>query len=177
MFLIVFVFVVTLVILVSVSLPLQDNFDLFFQQNADNLFVANIIGDENFRFITISPFNWIILNYLQTETIYVFFQENSRCDEDYSQVLQLPKEDSVLLNLTQMLKCWPGTITTLVDNIQNKYFNDPARVLNITLEIKNNRKEDSFSFTILDAVNQLLDLGYLKGAKKQNPDTNLFINY
>lgn len=151
----------------TVSLPLQKNFDLFFQQNADNLFVANIVGDDtNFRFITISPFNWIILNYLKTETIYTFFQDNSRCDENYSQVLQLPHEESTLLNLTQMFKCWPGTIATIIENLENKYYDDPSKILKIPLQVINNREEeeeDDFTFTILDAVNQLLDLGYIKG--------------
>lgn len=116
-----------------------------FETNIFNIFEARLYQTEDFRHVIVHPFNWIISNNLKTSEIFVFGSQVYTCKSG-SMPVYIFKNDPEKYNI----KCWGGTFMQYLSSFQT------ATYTSIKLS-KPNKKV----YCVLDAINDLLDLGVL----------------
>lgn len=134
--------IITILIIVVISKVFTFD-DKFF-----SLWKVKIYDGTNIRHLIIQPFNWIISNDIQTGEIFVFGSSTYKCKTGYMPMYVFSdKPDSYVV------KCWHGTYANLISTFTG---------LNYTTVNMKVPPDDGSTYCVLNAINDLLDMGILK---------------
>jgi hypothetical protein len=118
----------------------------FNPQNLLPVFRARIYYSNNLIYTIIDPFNWLIINNTINGDISLVGENNDACKKQ-TQIYTFQQSENTFLS-----RCWAGTYTSLLSNINKQY---------IYTTVDLNPPEEGAVFCAINAINQLLDLGIL----------------
>jgi hypothetical protein len=137
---------ILIIVFISILLWLN-NFDSF-KSHFYDLWTANVYDISPYRAVIISPFNWVILNDVATGQIFTFDSNVYKCPAG-SMAVYIFKDvvDSY------EVRCWGGTQTNILALVTASN--------TIPYKVTMTPPQTNETYTIVDAINNLLDLGVI----------------
>lgn len=140
---------ITLSLILTINLDSKTRTAEFISNVSPKIFVARLYRKKNYILGIITPLNWTFLNDVEKGLVYLFGYSNGSgsCPENFEPITILePVENPIYKKM-----CWPTTFAGLLSMFNEDIFED------VKLDTCNNEKK----FSILDALNQLIDYGYI----------------